>query len=54
MEAAYRLQLEEARAKRAGGAVEEPSAKRVKIETDDPEEGKVIRHVAPSSLQPIA
>jgi hypothetical protein len=32
MEAAYRLQLEEARAKRAGGAVEEPSAKRVKIE----------------------
>jgi hypothetical protein len=26
--------------------------KRVKIEADDPEEGKVVRHVAPSSLQP--
>jgi hypothetical protein len=27
------------------------TAKRVKIEADDPEEGKLIRHVAPSSLQ---
>lgn len=36
MEVAYRLQLEEARVKRAGGAVEEPSAKRVKIEAPAP------------------
>lgn len=36
MEAAYRLQLEEARVKRAGGAVDEPSAKRVKIEEPPP------------------
>jgi hypothetical protein len=47
MEAAYRLQLEEARAKRAGGAVEEPSAKRVKIEAPLGQEQQKVAVASP-------